>query len=258
VRALTRQLRDFWSAERSLTTLLLALLLLLLVPQLEITAGAVVNILGSLLLTVLLLAGVLTLTRHAGARLLGLGLVLVAIGSRWLYATGSYPSLLGVSLFTTLLSLVTIAWVVARQVSRSELVTAHHVRGAIALYLLVAAMFAYAFAYLELLRPGAFKMPDWWSPVLSHRPEAFIYFSVITLTTLGFGDVTAVDPTGRNLVMFEAIIGQLYPAIIIARLVTMELEARQSGAGAARPPAERRQEANEMPPGAGGGDRSAT
>jgi hypothetical protein len=75
-------------------------------------------------------------------------------------------------------------------------------------------------------------MPEGWQPERSHRPEAFFYFSVVTLTTLGFGDITAVSPTSRELVMFEALIGQLYPAIIIARLVTLELHTRQQDAGA--------------------------
>jgi hypothetical protein len=141
----------------------------------------------------------------------------------------------GPGLFLTLFSLLAIAWVVLLQVSRAGPVTAHHVRGAVALYLLIAAIFAYAYAYLEMIRPGAFRRPDGWTPELSHRPEAFYYFSVVTLTTLGYGDVTAVDPGARDLVMLEALLGQLFPAIIIARLVTLELHARQSAATTPHP-----------------------
>jgi voltage-gated potassium channel Kch len=53
-----------------------------------------------------------------------------------------------------------------------------------------------------------------------------IYFSFVTLTTVGYGDVVPLHPIARGLVNMEAIIGQLYPATLLARLVTLEIEAR--------------------------------
>lgn len=249
MRALTGRLHGFWSAERSLTTLLVALLLLMLLPGVGRVADAFLAVTSSLLLTVLLLAGALTLVRHRLLQALCWGLVVVAVVTRWGYTTGNYPLLLGPSLLATLGCLLAIAWVVVVQLSRAEAVTAHHVRGAMALYLLVAAIFGYAFAYLEVVSPGAFRMPDWWARGTSHRPETFFYFSVVTLTTLGFGDITAVDPAGRDLVMLEALIGQLFPAIILARLVTLELEARRPAAASATLPAD-------PPPGPAGSQQS--
>ena len=60
------------------------------------------------------------------------------------------------------------------------------------------------------------------------QSDAFRYFSVVTLTTLGYGDITAVHPVARSVVMIEALLGQLYPAILIARLVTLEMETRRN------------------------------
>jgi len=51
-----------------------------------------------------------------------------------------------------------------------------------------------------------------------------IYFSFVTLTSVGYGDVVPVDPYARSLANVEAIIGQLYPATLLARLVTLELQ----------------------------------
>ena len=51
----------------------------------------------------------------------------------------------------------------------------------------------------------------------------FVYFSFVTLTTVGYGDVIAVHPIARSLVTVEALIGQLFPAILLARLVSLEL-----------------------------------
>jgi hypothetical protein len=50
-----------------------------------------------------------------------------------------------------------------------------------------------------------------------------MYFSLVTLTTVGFGDVSAVHPVARSLVTLEGVIGTLYPAILIARLVSLHI-----------------------------------
>lgn len=106
-------------------------------------------------------------------------------------------------------------------------VTAHRIRGAIAAYLLLGVLFARVYMLIDYCIPGAFSI----SPALA-RPspeyaEAFNYFSVVTLTTVGFGDVTPVASVARSFVMIEAFIGQLYPAILIARLVSLSLVSRE-------------------------------
>jgi hypothetical protein len=53
-----------------------------------------------------------------------------------------------------------------------------------------------------------------------------IYFSFVTLTSVGYGDIVSLRPYARGLANVEAIIGQLYPATLLARLVTLELEHR--------------------------------
>jgi hypothetical protein len=51
--------------------------------------------------------------------------------------------------------------------------------------------------------------------------------SFVTLTTLGYGDIVAVHPTVRMLVILEGVVGQLYPAILIARLVSLQVQSKQ-------------------------------
>jgi voltage-gated potassium channel Kch len=53
-----------------------------------------------------------------------------------------------------------------------------------------------------------------------------IYFSFVTLTTTGYGDIVPLHPYARSLANIEAVIGQLYPATLLARLVTLELKSR--------------------------------
>ena len=56
---------------------------------------------------------------------------------------------------------------------------------------------------------------------------ALLYFSFSTLTTLGYGDIVPLHPLARNLANLEAVIGQLYPATLLARLVSLEIEHRR-------------------------------
>jgi len=222
------RLIGFWTEERSLT-----LLLLLMVLHLFILApggrflGYAFNLMGSFLLSLALLAGVLTLVRHRALRWLGTVMVAGTVVFKSVALIREAPWLIiGDTLFT-LLSLPALLYVVFQQVSREGPVSAHRIRGAVALYLLIAMLFAFLYGFVEELAPGAFNLANFSAGGQAARGEAFYYFSIVTLTTVGFGDITAVHPLGRSLVMIEALIGQLYPAILIARLVSLELETRR-------------------------------
>jgi hypothetical protein len=225
------RLIGFWTEERSLTFMLLLLLVHFFVLTPASFLGHAFIYIGSLFFSLALLAGIMTLARYRTVRYLGS--VLIACGVLLKTATlFSENTLLrvGDSLFT-FLALCALVSVVFLQVSRSGPVTAHRIRGAIALYLLIAMLFAFLYGLSELLSPGAFNLPGDWSRAVVSRAGSFYYFSIVTLTTVGFGDITAVHPFVRSLVMLEALIGQLYPAVLLARLVSLEIDTRKSGAG---------------------------
>jgi hypothetical protein len=217
----------FWTEERSLTALLILLLLHFFVLTPGTFLGHAFQMIAVVFLALALLAGILALQRRIVRRL---GILVMAGGLPLRVAAvfGDSPWLIiGDKLFT-LLSLSALILIMFRQVSMEGPVSAHRVRGAIALYLLIAIFFAFLYGLSEELAPGAFSMPGR-QPGGVVRGEAFYYFSIVTLTTVGFGDITAVHPFVRSLVMLEALLGQLYPAVLLARLVTLELETRRSG-----------------------------
>ena len=77
---------------------------------------------------------------------------------------------------------------------------------------------------LEVLRPGSFNIPAHWSTVASGDPApALLYFSFTTLTTVGYGDITPQWAGAAGLAAAEAVVGQLYLAITIARLVGLHI-----------------------------------
>jgi hypothetical protein len=100
-------------------------------------------------------------------------------------------------------------------------VTVHRVLGAIALYLNLGLMFAAVYRLIWYFIPNSLtNIPGeaGWQAY-----GTILYFSFVTLTSTGFGDVAPVHPLVRTLTNVEAIIGQLYPATLLARLITLEL-----------------------------------
>jgi voltage-gated potassium channel Kch len=218
---------DFWTEERSLTVMLALLLLHFFVLSPGTTLGRAFQMIAALFLSFALFAGILVLQRRV-VRQFGIGLVAGTIVFRAASVFGEAPWLLVGDTLFTLLSLSALIYIVFRQISQDGPVSGHRVRGAIALYLLIAILFAFLYGLAEELAPGAFSMPAGQAGAVA-RGETFYYFSIVTLTTVGYGDITAVHPFVRSLVMLEALIGQLYPAILIASLVSLHLETRRSG-----------------------------
>jgi hypothetical protein len=186
-------------------------------------------LLTALVVTPVLLAAVLVASNNGTAR----AAVFVAIA---LILTGMGFGLHGPSVLVTCLHLIgalimgcALIWVVASAVFSPGRITYHRLVGTLLLYLMIGTTFAGLFGTLGLLVPHAFQgMPprEDGPAVIAHA----LYFSFVTLTTVGYGDVIPMHPLTRSLSNLEAVIGQLFPATLIARMVTLELAGRQRGA----------------------------
>jgi hypothetical protein len=117
-----------------------------------------------------------------------------------------------------------------RYILKDEIMTRDELFAAACLYVLLAFVFAYLYALVEHFFPGAFvineannpdKILDWWE---------MLYFSFTCLTSVGFGEITPVDNHARSLVMIQQMLGVLYFALVVSRLVGMQSK-RQSGNG---------------------------
>jgi len=111
--------------------------------------------------------------------------------------------------------------IVLREIFRRSTSERDAVIGALCGFLVLVTMFMRVHALLEELSPGAYLASG---RVLAERPEAevlaaFQYFSTVTLTTVGFGDIVPVTPDARLATGMEAIVGQLYLAVVVATLV---------------------------------------
>ena len=182
-------------------------------------------LLTALVLTPALLAAVLVAADNAAAR----AAVFVAIA---LIVAGIVAGLHRPSVLVTYLHLISalimgsaLIWVVARAVFAPGRVTYHRIVGTLLLYMMIGATFAGLYGTLGLLLPHPFRgMPprEDAPAVVAH----VLYFSFATLTSVGYGDVIPMHPLTRGLSNLEAVIGQLFPATVIARIVTLQLTSR--------------------------------
>jgi hypothetical protein len=113
-----------------------------------------------------------------------------------------------------------------KQTFRPGAVTVHRVMGGIAGYLLIGLTWMFAYQLVVEALPGAIHFESPLEGAPAQQPANLIYFSFATLTTVGYGDAYPVHRIARSLAIAEALIGQLYLAILIATLVGMALHAR--------------------------------
>jgi hypothetical protein len=109
--------------------------------------------------------------------------------------------------------------------SSGEKVNFNILMGAICVYMLMGIIWAIIYSFLHYLVPGSFSGLRVDSEV--NRLLEFIYYSFVTLTTLGYGDLLPVNPIARALAYMEALIGQIYVAVLIAGLVSIHISNRE-------------------------------
>jgi hypothetical protein len=207
-------LQRFWKQDWALSVMLVLLVLLVFVLPPFTAAREERGPLVDIVLTLLLAAGVAGLQVRPWTRAALLLAAAAAMAVRLAPAASEQAIAL-----SSLVSLGLLAVVVLAQTFGGADVSIHHVQGAVAAYLLLGLVWAAAYALVAALHPGAFA-----SNVSLQQDRSFVYFSFVTLTTVGFGDVTPVHSTARSLVVLEALTGQLYPAVLLARIVTLHTQ----------------------------------
>ena len=156
------------------------------------------------------------------ARLCGLALVPFALAAGLIAQRTAY--LEGVAYAAWLLLLAVVCWGLGRSVFASGDISAHRIRGAVALYLLIALAFAAGFRLIDVASsvPALLSNTEG-APLGTGDFPSYLYFSLVTITTLGYGDITPQAELARSLATLEAVAGQFYIAVLVARLVALRL-----------------------------------
>ena len=142
-----------------------------------------------------------------------------AILNTWFTVHPGSSSLAVISLVSTLMFLSFTLITLLRAVLRAETVTRDTIYGALSVYLLMAFVWGIAYLLLETLQPGGLSMDIARHP--NHKVDWFdcMFYSFVTLTSLGYGDMVPISPQCRSLSVLEAVSGIMYFAVLVARLV---------------------------------------
>ena len=170
---------------------------------------------------------IVAISASAGARMLAI--IAVLLGVFGAVFRINHPSVLTAWFghLSVMAAVLAVSVVIAQAVFGPGKVTHHRLEGAVALYLNIGVMFASIFRLISELDHGAF------TNVAAHQTETaavsgMLYFSFTTLTSTGFGEILPVNPLARSMANLEAVSGQLYLAILLARLVTMHTDKDRS------------------------------
>ncbi len=206
---------------RFLVLLILILFMLVLTPFLDKFVQT--RILMDVFLTAIFIFIIYTIRLKRSQAIIALVLVLPLIVTTW---STYFVEIKTISLLTRIFGALFFAYAainILRIIVKSEKVTRETIFAAIVAYLLIALMWAFLYMILELVSPGSFSFPDkgFWGETMR-----FEYLSFVTITTLGYGDITPVTDQASALVMIEAVVGQIYLVVLVAWLVGMHVSRR--------------------------------
>jgi len=219
---------DWWKSLRFRQLFVLLLLGMLLLPLVE--SHAILSLVFQFIfLNALLVAMSAVHGRQVKLRVLVLGLWGVGTLLKVVYVLGSRPDLQQFMLMITAAVDVVIIGVcvvtVLRYVLGAREVDAERIFAAMVAYFLVAIMFTGLYDLIMTVAPGSFTVADG-SSMQMH--QELLYFSFVTITTLGYGDIVPHLPLVRSLAVIEAVVGQFYIAVVIAWLVSSYAGSRRN------------------------------
>ena len=202
--------------------LLAALLVLMIVqPVISDLYGERNLLFGYITFSMTLLLSIVSISQVRKWRATGVSLAVLGAIFSWLAFSLDNQLMLYLFLIVDLLFLVLVTSLALQQIFFSESITIHNVVGALCVYILLGLIWAIAYYLVNLVMPGSFNGNL--SANLHMQIYGFFYFSFVTLTTLGYGDILPQTATARTLVYMEAILGQFYMATLVAGLVAVHL-----------------------------------
>lgn len=214
-----------WTTDAGMSYFLVVLVVVIFIVFPLSHLGLLERFLVDIGFSLILISGALATNRTHSLTVLIIVVTVAELTVHWLtmYVPSFRHPLLDAMLAATCFSCFFV--VLMLQVFRPGPITLHRVLGAVAAYLTIGIDWGFGYYATNLSSPGAVRFE---SPVQDYAIPAsrFIYFSFMTLTTVGYGDAIPVHPIARTLAVAEALIGQLYPAILIAGVLGLALQSR--------------------------------
>ena len=210
-----------WFKSRFLHLIVTILAMILVAPHLQGFVG--IRLLLDIFFSFIFITGIYAVSQKKSQLFLAVLFAVPMILSFWVkyILVGSYVVIVG-RIFGILFIGFAISHIV-QFIYRAEDITKEVIFAAIVVYLLLAVMWTFIYSLLELLQPGSFNFS---SSKIQEAKLIFLYYSFVTITTLGYGDITPLTEKATSLAILEAIIGQIYLVVVVAWLVGMHVSRR--------------------------------
>jgi hypothetical protein len=215
---------EFWNHERSLRALLIymSISLFVWIPLADYANQWWSFLISDTLFNLIILAGVFSVLTRWKKQLLFIAIALLTSLLRIVSFLTQLEWAQLASYIFAILFMIHLANMVLQHIFKDGPVNFYRIQGSIVVFMIVGIVYAWLYTLLETLHPGSFTITEAsqsYKDLFSH----FLYFSFATMTTLGFGDMIPTRSLAKSLVVFQGMIGLLYPVIMIARLVSMEV-----------------------------------
>lgn len=214
---------------------LLVVIIAMMVVSPFTARSPVLRLANNIVLTLVLISVINTVKRQRATLLIGLILGIPWVLIAWLNLLESIPIPPSISSVTSMVFYGYIIFVLLRHIIRSKRITADILYGAVSVYILLGVFFAAFYFFLDAITPTELFIYAGDAATGSPLDGAGIfYFSFVTLTTLGYGDIQPVADVSRIFAVIEAMTGVLYSAALIGRLIGLYVA--QSGRDADKDP----------------------
>ena len=171
-------------------------------------------------ITVIFLSSLYAISQKGQSFRIAVGLLLPVIAGMWLIYFVHIPYLSLVGDCCSILFFAFTIIIILSSLFREDEVTLDVIYSSVAVFLLMALMWTFIFDVIEYLHPGSFLVTA--SPSQGSRIH-FIYYSFVTITTVGYGDILPVSLTARAFSIMEMVVGQIYLVVLVARLVGINI-----------------------------------
>ena len=212
-------LNHLWNKESGLSGMFVLLFIMhfVLIPVFGSFSSFMVII--NIFWMLFLIAGIISLSKSKKHKAVFIIILFMFLLFRWISVFQQTPFVQLADIVFTLMTFMLLIYLVLVKVFEPGPITEYRVIGSIVVYMILANLWSVIYLFIYEHIPGAFQitLPPFESNTLQAN---FLYFSYITITTTGYGDIFPLHPFARAMVQIEAIIGVLYPVILIGRLVS--------------------------------------
>jgi len=183
-----------------------------------------ISFLMEIFISAILLSGIYAVSEDRVSLVFALVTGLPALFANWCFQLFKIPSLLLINQISAALFFAAATIIIVRHLINQNVVTVDLIWGAVCGYFLIGFMWGDIYSILEIIQPGSFKLGGQDVSDIN----SFIYFSFVTLATLGYGDIVPLTKQAQSFTIIEAVMGQMYLAVNIATLVAIRISQSRS------------------------------